>query len=397
MEEEDRVEPRSLPKFAAHLVRISREDATLAEPIVEVTVEEPVSPWSGLVDERTLEKVILGHPEVAGERLLVLGSQLTEFEEDLDRLDVLAIDERGEIVLLELKVDEKYRVSDLQALAYAAAYANQEPRNFAETLRRSMTQRGEVTATLEEAKDRIARFVGKDFEDWEPSQYVRIKVIAPAFPTRVLATIRWLRELHGVHIEAIQVNLFESSPDSYYLTFERVLPLPDAAEFELTWRDRERRRRAENIGEEWDGKSFYFLFGDPARRSWEDGLRYGFVSAGGAPKWSDPLKQLFVGAQVYVHVPPRRYVAIGKVTEERRPIAKFTVELNGQRTPLLDCPLDQDAIGEDKNHLENRECCPRLFPGLHALGRAAHGSAQLGRGLWAGLCPARTGGRTPGL
>ena len=56
-------------------------------------VRAPVA-FSGRVSEAQLEKWLIEHPDLAGEPLLVLGSQLAEFAEDKDRLDVLAVDER---------------------------------------------------------------------------------------------------------------------------------------------------------------------------------------------------------------------------------------------------------------------------------------------------------------
>ena len=98
--------------------------ASIAEPVV----------WKGRVSEQDLEDLIVANPQLAGEELLVLGRQLTEFQEDDKRLDVLAVDRDGEIVLLELKVDSDFGVTDLQALAYAAAYANKTGAHFAATL-----------------------------------------------------------------------------------------------------------------------------------------------------------------------------------------------------------------------------------------------------------------------
>ena len=45
------------------------------------------------------EARLAGHDPLSGEPLLVIGSQLAEFAEDKDRLDVLALDKSGEIVL----------------------------------------------------------------------------------------------------------------------------------------------------------------------------------------------------------------------------------------------------------------------------------------------------------
>lgn len=88
-----------------------------------------------------MERWIVENPDLVGEALLVLGHQLAEFEEDKDRLDILALDRSGEIVLVELKVSEDFRVTDLQALAYAGAYAKRSRTELARTLQRHLQKR----------------------------------------------------------------------------------------------------------------------------------------------------------------------------------------------------------------------------------------------------------------
>src|SRR5664280_1076647 len=94
--------------------------------------------FEGHISEQALEDWIVEQPDLLGEPLLILGRQLAEFAEDYDRLDVLAMDQDGEIVLIELKVSENFRVTDLQALAYAGAYASQGPADLAQTLGRHL-------------------------------------------------------------------------------------------------------------------------------------------------------------------------------------------------------------------------------------------------------------------
>lgn len=243
---------------------------------------KPVS-FAGHVSEAQLESWIVDSPELVGEPLLVLGQQLADFEEDQDRLDVLAIDADGELVLIELKVTDSFRVTDLQALAYAGAYASREPGELAQTLRWTMQKRAEAThdgtapageqsqpstsemtaadgsavadpdtqataqISLDESKERIAGFLElDDFDAWQPSQHVRIKLVAPTFPRRVLKTVKWLGDVYNMPIEAIAVRLFSQGSGQYSLTFERLLPLPDEGEFDMTIRRREERKRSEN-------------------------------------------------------------------------------------------------------------------------------------------------------
>jgi hypothetical protein len=228
-------------------------------------------PFQGRVDELTLEKWIVENPDLVGEPLLILGHQLAEFEEDKDRLDVLALDRSGEIVLIELKVSEDFRVTDLQALAYAGAYARRSAKDLARTLQRHLQKRAEAeaqakaasgpvasagtpdgkaatpTVSFDDAAAQIVAFIEvDDFSEWQPSQHVRIKLVAPSFPRRVLQTVKWLGDVYSVRLEAITVRLFETAPQKYSLAFERLLPLPAEEDFDMTIREREDRQRVEN-------------------------------------------------------------------------------------------------------------------------------------------------------
>jgi len=258
--------------FSPRLLQIDNGNPAALKPV----------PFQGRVDELTLERWIVENPDLVGEPLLVLGNQLADFEEDKDRLDVLALDRSGEIVLVELKVSEDFRVTDLQALAYAGAYAKRSSRDLARTLQRSLQKRAEAeakatppagapaggpaegtgggngatapaaataapTVSFEDAAAKIAAFIEvDDFDQWQPSQHVRIKLVAPSFPRRVLQTVKWLGDVYSVRLEAITVRLFETAPQKYSLAFERLLPLPAEEDFDMTIRERENRQRVEN-------------------------------------------------------------------------------------------------------------------------------------------------------
>src|SRR5438874_12767950 len=181
-----------MESFSPRLLLIAENQPTALEPVA----------FAGRVDELTLERWIIENPDLIGESLLVLGNQLAQFEEDRDRLDILALDRSGEIVLVELKVSDDFRVTDLQALAYAGAYARRSPKDLARTLRHHMqkgasaqsapltgngtgvgvdpaaTSAAEPSVTNEDALAAIASFIEiDDIADWQPSQHVRIKLV----------------------------------------------------------------------------------------------------------------------------------------------------------------------------------------------------------------------------
>lgn len=79
-------------------------------------------------------------------------------------------------------------------------------------------------------------------------------------------------------------------------------------------RDTQRRtRRSSCLDGGTDVTAYYLMFGHPERRRWEDARRYSFVSAGGGRRWSQPLRRLDEGDDVFVHLPGAGYVGHGVV------------------------------------------------------------------------------------
>lgn len=232
--------------FQSKLVSIGPDGSAALDPIE----------FAGRLTEQELEDQLVANPNLLGEELLVLGRQLIDFAEDNKRLDMLAVDSEGEIVLIELKVSNDFAFTDLQALAYAGAYADRPPVHFAETLVRSASSAGgdsiranaglEGGANVDAAKVAISGFLDlSDFEEWKPSKQIRIKLVAPGFPRRVLSNVKWLGDVHGLAIEAIRAQLFTAG-DRLQIYFERLLPLPGSEDFDLSIRQREESIRRDN-------------------------------------------------------------------------------------------------------------------------------------------------------
>ena len=84
----------------------------------------PVEPVSfadiGVKERQDLEAWVTSHPLVLGEELLVITSEFDRFDRSDRRLDVLALDKNGYLVVIELKLDLSHSFADQQAIRYAA-------------------------------------------------------------------------------------------------------------------------------------------------------------------------------------------------------------------------------------------------------------------------------------
>ncbi|HEX8616126.1 MAG TPA: DUF91 domain-containing protein, partial [Thermoanaerobaculia bacterium] len=113
-------------------------------------------------------------------------------------------------------------------------------------------------------------------------------------------------------------------------------------------------------GEPWNGQDYYVAIGDGEHRTWEDCVRYGFVSGGQGRWYSRPLEKLVVGARVFAAVPGEGYVGYGEVTAPAVRVRDFTVAIDGEPRPILELPLRATHMAENADDPEKSEYVVRV-------------------------------------
>jgi hypothetical protein len=95
---------------------------------------------------------------------------------------------------------------------------------------------------------------------------------------------------------------------------------------------------AAGTSEPWNGE-FYCSFGSSdGGRSWEDAVKYGFISGGGGPWYSKTLNLLKPGDRVWVKDPAYGFIGVGRVTGARQSAAQFSVKTPNRDAPILEVP-----------------------------------------------------------
>lgn len=74
----------------------------------------------GIWERKHIQEWIRQHPNMLGEDLLIVSMEFDRFNGSADRLDLLALDRKGNLVVVELKRDAYAGYADLQAIRYAA-------------------------------------------------------------------------------------------------------------------------------------------------------------------------------------------------------------------------------------------------------------------------------------
>jgi hypothetical protein len=92
---------------------------------------------------------------------------------------------------------------------------------------------------------------------------------------------------------------------------------------------------------------YYYNVGEGIHRSWNDYVRYGFISAGQDPRFRDAMLGFEEGDVVAAYLKGSGFVGIGQITHKAKPVRDVFVG----DTPLLQLDLECSNIAESLNDL----------------------------------------------
>jgi hypothetical protein len=179
--------------------------------------------------ERThLQEWIAYEPEALGEELLVIQKEFAGFDDTKERLDLLALDKTGALVIIENKLDDSGRDVVWQCLKYASYCSGLTKIAIAEIFQQYLDKHG-LGGRAEEI---ICEFLEKeDFSEviLNPGSQQRLILVAAQFRKEVTSTILWLLK-HGLRLQCFKATPFRHA-EQVFLTLDQVIPLPEAEEF----------------------------------------------------------------------------------------------------------------------------------------------------------------------
>lgn len=274
--------------------------------------------------ESLLENYIESDPSMLGETLLIIGRQVpTAFG---GFIDLLALDETAAVHVIELKRDKTPRDVTAQALDYgswAAGLSRSDINAIFETYRQDLA--------IEEA---FAECFGETLPDEVNSTQI-FTIVAATVDAATERIVRFLNESFDVPINVVFFRHFVDSGASY-LARTWLVENEGAASTSTATVSRKTKTR-----EPWNGTDWYVSFGDESgTRQWADGRKYGFISGGGGKWFSQTLKNLPVGARVFVNIPKAGYVGVGTVAGEAQRFDQTMVNVDGVATLLKELPLE---------------------------------------------------------
>jgi len=185
----------------------------------------------GFKERENLQEWIANDPSCMGEELLVIQKEFDGFYDTRERLDLLALDKQGNLVIIENKLDDSGRDVTWQVLKYASYCSGLSK----EDIRIIFQQYLKGLGSNESAEDLLAEFLERDdFSEVQLNQgYAqRIVMIAAKFRKEVTSTVLWLMNFN------IRIQCFKVTPyllgEQLFLNFDQILPVKDAQEYSIS-------------------------------------------------------------------------------------------------------------------------------------------------------------------
>ncbi|MDE2768578.1 MAG: endonuclease NucS [Chloroflexota bacterium] len=141
----------------------------------------------GFQERRDIQEWVAANPEILGEDLLIIGKEFSGFDKVSDRLDLLAVDADGKLVVIELKRDDSGADAHWQAIKYASYLR----RARADDIIRMLAEYSETSDT--DATDSLLQPLNADdFNSLNNNQ--RIILASHRFAPEVTSAALWLNE-----------------------------------------------------------------------------------------------------------------------------------------------------------------------------------------------------------
>ncbi len=188
-------------------------------------------------ERQNLQEWIAKNPEILDD-LLIIQKEFAGFNDTSERLDLLALDRDGSIVVIENKLDDTGKDVVWQALKYTSYCSTLTTQQIIHIYQKYLND----NSIEENAKDNILEFLDTDEENLLLNRNdQRIILVANNYRKEVTSTVLWLLN-HNVLIQAFRAIPY-SMGSELFLQVEQIIPLPETKEFMIDMIEKEKEEK----------------------------------------------------------------------------------------------------------------------------------------------------------
>lgn len=194
----------------------------------------------GFKEREHLQEWIAKNPECLDEEFLIIQKEFDGFNDTNERLDLLALDKSGAIVVIENKLDDTGKDVVWQALKYVSYCSTLSKQQIIDIFQTYLDKQGKG----EKAVDKLVEyFDDKPLEEIELNMHdQRMILVAGYFRKEVTSTAMWMLN-HGISVQCFKATPYQYG-EELLLDIEQIIPVKEAAEYLIKMADKAKEAQA---------------------------------------------------------------------------------------------------------------------------------------------------------
>lgn len=190
------------------------------------------------MERQHLQAAIKQQIEVIAPNCIVISEEFSEWSGSQRRIDLLAIDKEGNLVVIELKRTETGEHMELQALRYAAMVSTLTFSRATEIYQKYLLSIG----SEDNAENNLIEFLG-----WEEPQEddfgldVRIILVSANFSKELTTSVMWLNE-RNLDIRCVRLIPYKHQ-EQILFDVQQIIPLPEVESYQVKIKQQSDERR----------------------------------------------------------------------------------------------------------------------------------------------------------
>lgn len=193
-----------------------------------------------ILERKHIQAAIKRQIDVVAPNCLVIAEEFSEWSDSQRRIDLLAIDKQGSLVVIELKRTETGEHMELQALRYAAMVSTLTFSRATEIYYKYLSSIN--CNQKDDAENKLLEFLG-----WEEPQEedfaldVRIILVSANFSKELTTSVMWLNE-RDIDIRCVRLIPYKDR-GQILIDVQQIIPLPEAESYQVKIKQQSEERR----------------------------------------------------------------------------------------------------------------------------------------------------------
>lgn len=209
-------------------------------------------PERGIKERADLQRLLRANIGVVAPDVLIIGEEFAEWDDSKRRIDLLGLDDKANLVVIELKRDDDGGHMELQAIRYAAMVSTM---TFARAVEFFQAYLDKSTPG-HDARKRLLEFLGwEEPREDDFASDVRIVLVSAEFSKELTTAVMWLNE-RDLDIRCVRLKPYANGEQTI-IDVQQVVPLPEAEERTIQIKQKGQAQRSEKAERYNERKAFW--------------------------------------------------------------------------------------------------------------------------------------------